>query len=147
MKTDLQKVLAVSGYSGLYLFISEAKNGVIVEALADKKRTCLGERARITSLADISVFTDSGELRLKEVLERIKNLPAEQVVPNPKGDVLALRSFFKEVIPDYDRDRFYASHMKKVLEWFCLLRDNDALDFEEEASEASNGAEEPTVGA
>ena len=43
-----------------------------------------------------------------------------------------MKKFFEEVIPDYDRNRFYVSHMKKVLEWFKLLRDNDALDFEEE---------------
>ena len=39
MKTDLSKILAVSGQSGLYLYVSQARNGAIVEALADKKRT------------------------------------------------------------------------------------------------------------
>jgi len=135
MKIDLKKVLAVSEYSGLFLSISESKNGVIVESMVDKKRTCMGLRAKVTSLADIAIFTETGELRLKEVFERIKNLPPEQEVPEPKSDVALLRSFFQEVIPDYDRDRFYTSHMKKVVEWFRLLRSNDALEFEEENEE------------
>ncbi|MCL2727870.1 MAG: DUF5606 domain-containing protein [Bacteroidales bacterium] len=139
MKIDLKKVLAVSEHSGLYLFISESKSGIIVESLADKKRTCISPRAKMTSLSDISVYTDTGELRLKEVLERMKNLPAEREFPNPKAEPSLLKKFFEEAIPEYDRDRFYLSHMKKVLEWFRLLRENDALDFlEEEDAENSN---------
>jgi hypothetical protein len=132
MKTDLKKVFAISEHPGLYRFISDSKNGKIVESMTDKKRTCMSPRARIVPLAEIAVYTDEGELHLKEVLERIKGLPAECEVPDPKSDATILRKFFEEVIPNYDRDRFYASHMKKVLEWFRLLRNNDALDFEEE---------------
>ena len=133
MKIDLKKVLVASEHSGLFMFISDSKSGVIVESLADKKRTCISPRTKITSLSDIAVYTDSGELRLKEVLERIKNFSAEKELPDPKTDVALLKKYFQEVIPEYDRDRFYGSHMKKVVEWFRLLRDSDALDFEEEA--------------
>ena len=135
MKTDLKKVLSVSEHPGLYLFISDSKSGVIVESMADKKRTCMSPRAKMTSLSDISVYTNAGELRLKEVLEKMKNVPADCEIPEPKSDPALLRKFFEEVIPDYDRDRFYVSHMKKVLEWFRLLRNSDALDFEEEEEE------------
>ena len=137
MKIDLKKVLAVSEHSGLYLFISDSKSGVIVESLTDKKRTCMSSRAKMTSLADISVFTETGEVRLREVLERIKSLSAEKDVPDPKSDVGLLRSFFKEVIPDYDGERFYPSHQKKVAEWFRLLSANDMLEFEEEEDKVS----------
>jgi len=136
MKTDLKKVLAVSEHPGLYHFISDSKNGIIVESLADKKRTCMSPRARITSLSDIAIYTDAGELRLREVLERMKNLPTERELPNSKADATLLKKFFQEVIPDYDRDRFYLSHMKKVVEWFRLLRINEALDFEDEENTA-----------
>jgi hypothetical protein len=137
MKIDLKKVMAVSEYSGLFLMISDSKNGVIVESMIDKKRTCMSSRTKTTSLADISIYTESGEVKLKEVLERIKNLPAERLIPDPKSDVALLRTFFEEVIPDYDRERFYPSHMKKVVGWFQLLSCNDCLDFveDEKASE------------
>ena len=55
MKTDLSKILAISGQSGLYLYISHARNGAVVESLADKKRTSVSVTSKITSLADISI--------------------------------------------------------------------------------------------
>ena len=138
MKIDLKKVLSVSERSGLYLFISESKSGVIVESMADKKRTCLTSRIRKSALSDISIFDETGEISLKEVLERIKNLPPEREVPDAKSDSAVIRNFFNEVIPTYDRNRFYLSHMKKIVEWFHQLRKSDALDFEEEESEQND---------
>ena len=61
MKTDLSKILAISGQSGLYLYISQARNGAIVEALSDKKRSSVSLSSKITSLADISIYTDDEE--------------------------------------------------------------------------------------
>ena len=138
MKIDLKKVLTVSERSGLYLFISESKSGQIVESLADKKRTFLTARVRSGSLADISIYNETGEVALQEVLERIKSLPPETVVPDAKSDPGLLKRFFEEVIPNYDRDRFYLSHMKKIVEWFHQLRDNDMLDFEQEEDEEND---------
>jgi len=135
MKIDLKKVFTVSEHPGLYLHLSDSKSGMIAESMADKKRTCLSPRSKMTSLADIAIYTDTTELRLKEVLVRMRNLPVERELPESKSDVAQLRTFFEEVIPDYDRERFYVSHMKKVIEWFRLLRDNDALEFEEEGEE------------
>ena len=132
MKINLKKVLSISDYPGLYLLISESKNGVIVESITDKKRTCMSPRARISSLSDIAVYTDSGEIKMQEVLERIKALPAETAIPPAKSDPKLLQKFFEQAIPDYDRERFYTSHMKKVVEWFRLLKENDSLDFETE---------------
>ena len=142
MKIDLKKILTVAQHSGLYRFISDSKNGVIAESLIDKKRTCISSRSKMTTLADIAIFTETGEIRLQEVFERMKNLPVEREIPEPKADVALLRTFFREVIPDYDRDRFYTSHQKKVVEWFLLLRSNDALDFEEEEREEGEAAGE-----
>ena len=67
MKTDLSKILAVSGQSGLYLYISATRTGAVVEALADKKRSAVSASSRITSLADISIYTDEEEVKLQEV--------------------------------------------------------------------------------
>ena len=143
MKTDLSKILTVSGYSGLYLFISESKNGVIAESLIDKKRSCLSGRDRMSSLSDIAVYTDADELRLQEVFEKIKAVAESQEVPAHKADPKLIQAFFQVAIPNYDRSRFYASHMKKVIEWYHILRQNDALDFEVEGAEDTAASEEP----
>ena len=72
MKTDLTRILAISGQSGLFLYVSQARNGAIVEALADKKRTSVGVTSKITSLADISIYTDDEEVKLQDVFVSMK---------------------------------------------------------------------------
>ena len=138
MKTDLRKVLSISGQPGLYLYVSQAHQGAIVEALATKKRTCCPMSARMTSLADIAIYTDEEEMRLQEVFEKMHAHLGENDAPAAKSDPKVLKGLFEEVLPTYDRDRFYVSHMKKVVEWYNILKNNASLDFESlEKPEAS----------
>ena len=130
MKTDLRKVLSISGQPGLYLYVSQAHQGAIVEALATKKRTCCPMSARMTSLADIAIYTDEEEMRLQEVFEKMHAHLGENDAPAAKSDPKVLKGLFEEVLPTYDRDRFYVSHMMKVVEWYNILKNNASLDFE-----------------
>lgn len=139
MKTNLQKILSVSGHPGLFRYLSQSKGGVIVESLLDKKRAWMGPSARMTSLSDISIYSVSDELHMQQVLEMMRDYLKGEAAPSPKSKPEELKEFFEKVVPDYDKDRFYPSHMKKVVEWFNVLRDNEALDFEE--PEASPEAE------
>ena len=138
MKTDLTKVLAISGQSGLYLYVSQARNGAIVEALVDGKRTSVGMTSRITSLADISIYTDEEEVKLQQVFLNMKEVLGDNDAPSAKSKPEELKALFEKALPTYDRDRFYVSHMKKVVEWYNFLKKYASLDFvnpEEEASE------------
>ncbi|MBO5808495.1 MAG: DUF5606 domain-containing protein [Bacteroidales bacterium] len=140
MKTDLSKILAISGQSGLYLYISQARNGAIVEALADKKRSCVGMTSKITSLADISIYTDDEEVKLHDVLLSMKEVLGDADAPSSKSSADELKSLFEKALPAYDRDRFYVSHMKKVVDWYNNLKKYASLDFvnpEEETEEAA----------
>ena len=67
MQTDLTKILSVSGQHGLFQYVAQARSGVIAENLADRRRTVLGATSRISTLADISIFTSEGEMKLAEV--------------------------------------------------------------------------------
>ena len=129
MKTDLSKILAVSGQSGLYLYISQARNGAVVEALADKKRTSVGMTSKITSLADISIYTDDEEVKLQQVFLNMKEVLGDDNAPSAKSKPEELKALFEKALPDYDRDRFYVSHMKKVVEWYNNLKNFATLDF------------------
>ena len=131
MKTDLSKILSVSGKSGLFQYLAQARNGVIAESLSDKKRVMLDIKSRITTLADISIFADSGELKLKEVFLSLGKIYKDQPGPDklPENDLKAL---FAKAVPDYDQNRFYPSHMKKVLDWYNQLARYASLDFVEE---------------
>ena len=129
MKTDLSKILAVSGQSGLYLYVSQARNGAIVESLTDKKRSCVSMTSKITSLADISIYTDEEEVKLQQVFENMKEVLGEEDAPSSKSAPEVLKALFEKALPTYDRDRFYVSHMKKVVDWYNNLKNFATLDF------------------
>lgn len=129
MKTDLSKILAVSGQSGLFLYVSQARSGAIVEALADKKRSTVGITSKITSLADISIYTDDEEVKLQQVFLNMKEVLSDADAPSAKSDPQELKALFEKALPSYDRDRFYVSHMKKVVEWYNALKRYASLDF------------------
>ena len=123
MKTDLTKILAVSGNAGLFKYVASTRTGAIVEALADKKRSTVSMTSKITSLADISIYTDDQEVKLQQVLLNLNEVLGGAEAPSPKSDPQVLKDLFAKALPEYDRDRFYVSHMKKVVEWYnCLLK-------------------------
>ena len=139
MKTDLSKILAVSGQSGLYMYIAQTRTGAVVEALADKKRSSVSVTSKITSMADISIYTDDEEVKLQQVFLNMKEVLGDADAPSAKSKPEELKALFEKALPTYDRDRFYVSHMKKVVEWYNALKNHASLDFvnpdEEEASE------------
>ncbi len=135
MKTNLQKILTVSGYPGLYKYVAQANAGVVVESLSDHKRMVCGMSAKLSSLSDISVFTNEGEVKLQQLLEKMREKLGEESAPSGKSDAAKLKSFFEEVLPDYDKDRFYTSHMKKVVDWYNNLKEFATLEFLREGEE------------
>ena len=132
MKTDLARILSVSGQHGLYLYLAQARNGAIAESLSEKKRTCFDIKTRLTTLADIAIYTSEGELKLKEVFLKLKDVLGDADAPSPKASSEELKALFAKAVPDYDADRFYVSHMKKVVEWYNELKNYASLDFAEE---------------
>lgn len=139
MKTDLTKILSISGQPGLYLYIAQARSGAIVESLSDKKRSCFGLTSKMTTLADISIYTTEDEMKLSEVFLKLKDVLGGAEAPASKASSDELKALFAKAVPDYDGERFYVSHMKKVVDWYNCLLKYASLDFvtpEEEASES-----------
>lgn len=137
MKIDFARILSVSGHHGLYLYLAQARTGAIAEALSDKKRTCFDIKTRITTLADIAIYTSEGEMKLKEVFLKLHEVLGDADAPSPKASSEELKSLFLKAIPDYDSDRFYVSHMKKVVEWYNELKNYASLDFADENEEVA----------
>lgn len=143
MKTDLRKILAVTGESGLFYYVSQVRLGAILESLSTKQRNKYGLNAKMTSLADISIYTDEGETKLQDVFEAMHKELGESEALSPKSDPNAIKEFFAKVLPTYDRDRFYVSHMKKVLSWYNELLKYASLDFaKEDDAQAENAQAE-----
>jgi hypothetical protein len=142
MKTNLQKVLYISGYPGLFTLISQGRNGVIVEAMSDKKRMNAGPSMRVTNLSEVAMYTDTDEISLKEVLLKIKDCQSGEPAIDHKSDAAVLHKFMETVLPNYDRDRVYTSHIKKLVEWYNILQKNDMLEFEDDKSGGDDVKEE-----
>ena len=136
MKTDLTRILSISGQSGLFNYVSQARHGVVVESLVDGKRSSFGMTSKMTSLADISIYTDDEEVKLQQVFTNMKEVLGDDDAPSSKSTPETLKALFEKALPAYDRDRFYVSHMKKVVEWYNVLKNHASLDFTDPEAEA-----------
>lgn len=143
MALDLKKVLSISGQPGLFEYIAPSRTGFIVEAMADKHRSAVSTTSKVTTLADVSIYTEDGEVSLRSVLEAMRDRLEGKAAMGSKSDPAQIKAFFGEVLPGYDRDRFYVSHMKKVLDWYNNLVQFGTLEFldEEEDAEEKPGEE------
>ncbi len=143
MKTDLTKTLSVSGQHGLFHYIAQSRSGAIVEAFSDKKRTLFDFKSKITTLADISIYTEEGEMKLQQVFEKLHEVLGDAEAPTSKAAPEELKALFAKAVPDYDADRFYVSHMKKVVDWYNEIKRYASLEFTDpEATEEETPAEE-----
>lgn len=129
----LKTILAISGKPGLYKLISQAKNMLIVENIADKKRMPIYASDKVISLGDIAMYTDANEVPLANVLESVKQKEnGEEVkLDYKKTSGTELHAFMAEVLPQYDRDRVHSSDIKKLIQWYNLLISSGESDFVE----------------
>jgi hypothetical protein len=140
----LKDILAISGEPGLYKLVSRNAKGVIIENLDSKKRMPYYNATKISSLEDIAIFTEDDDKPLNEVLQAIKDKENGGPSIDHKSSKEDLISYFKEVVPDYDEDRVYPSHIKKVINWYNTLQKNNLMDFESsENKEDEDKSEEP----
>lgn len=131
-KTDLKKILSVSGEHGLFAYVAQSRNGIIAESLATRQRVPVSASAKLSSLADISIYTDEADIPLRDVLTAMAAKLSNGPAMSPKSDPKTIKAFFAEVIPNYDEDRFYVSHMKKIAQWYNEILKYASFDFEEE---------------
>jgi hypothetical protein len=141
--------MSVSGQSGLFRFISQGRNGIIVESFTDKKRSFINASSKVSSLEDIAIFTSEEEVPLKQVLKSIFELEKGGSAPDPKSSPAELKAFMEKILPTYDQERVYVSDIKKLVTWYNALLSLNMLSFEEEpANEKADGepAAEKTAG-
>ena len=131
----LQTILAISGKPGLYKLVSRGKNNLIVEALDETKRRLPAFATdRITSLADIAMFTDTDDGPLYQVLVNLRELEGGKAssVNYKKATADELREYFGKVLPNFDRERVHNSDIKKLIQWYDILVANGITEFEKD---------------
>ncbi len=137
---DLKGILSIGGYGGLFKLIKQTKTGFIVESLTDQKRMQAFATSKISTLEDIAIYTEEGEVHLKDVFKKIFEKEDGKQTINHKVSSEELKSFFIEVLPDYDSERVYVSDIKKVVNWYNLLVDLNMVDLEEDEESTQEDA-------
>lgn len=146
---ELKEILAVSGQPGLFKFVAQAKNGIIVESLLTGARTSVSSSSKVSALAEIAIYTDGDEVALADIFTKIYEANGGKETVSPKSSPEELKKVFAGVLPDYDRDRVHVSDIKKVIAWYNALVGAGMTEFksaeqEEEAAE-EKAAEKPAA--
>ena len=138
----LEKILSVAGKPGLYKLITQTRSGFVAESLLDGKRISVGLRSNVSVLSEIAIYTLEEELPLRQVFLKIQEKEkGGKTSVGHKEDKIKLEEYFFEVLPNYDEDRVYASDIKKIIQWYNALVDNEMVDFSDKESEHSSEEE------
>ena len=127
-----ETVLTISGKPGLYRLLSRGRNMFIVECVdASKKRQPVYDSDQVVMLDDIAIYTDTEEVPLRNVFAKIYEkengvLSFDLKMSTPEE----LVEYFEGIMPDYDRERVYLTHIKKMYSWYNILVANGITDFE-----------------
>jgi hypothetical protein len=142
MKTiRLKDILSISGKGGLFKFVAEARNGIVVESIENQKRHVAPSTARVSSLEDIAIFTSDEEVPLSDIFYQIHERNNGQEAISHKSAPEELKTHFRDLVPEYDEERVYVSDIRKVFQWYNQLQAHSLLEViekeEEEEGEAT----------
>lgn len=141
----LEGIISIAGRPGLFKIITKGKNNVIVESLIDKKRYAALSSEKISSLEDISIFTNGDDVKLTDTLSNLYKISSGKEGPSHKADETTLRAIFEKTLPNYDKDRVYFSDIKKFFQWYNMLLAEGLLIKDQEVNDvAKSGKSEKT---
>jgi hypothetical protein len=119
---SFQKILSISGKPGLYELKVQTRSGFVAEALLDGKKITVGLRSNVSLLSEIAVFTYNEEVKLIDIFKSIATKENGEATISHKETDDKLKSYFREILPEYDEDRVYTSDIKKIFNWYNLLQ-------------------------
>lgn len=130
---DLNGILSIAGYPGLFKMVSQMKSGLLVESLLDGKRMPAYSTQKILALEDISIYTEEDDVPLADVFDLLaKKSGGNTALDHKKSSIKELSDYLESVLPNYDKDRVYNSDLKKLFQWYNLLAKNGLLKEKEE---------------
>ncbi len=121
---EYNKIVSVTGLSGLFELLSSKSDGAVVRSLDDKATKFVSSRQHnFSHLESIEVFTTKDNTNLAELFTAMKK--SKEKIPDAASDNKALKAYFEKVYPDMDFERVYVSDMKKMVKWFQIIQKND----------------------
>jgi hypothetical protein len=118
----LDKILAIAGKPGLFALKVQTRTGFVAESLLDGKKVTVGLKSNVSLLSEISVYTNTEEKPLTEIMRAIATKEDNGPAMSHKEDNAKLVAYFLEILPDYDQDRVYPSDIKKIVNWYNMLQ-------------------------
>lgn len=116
---EYNKLVSVTGLSGLFELLSSKSDGAVVRSLEDNSSKFVSSRIHnFSHLESIEVYTTKENINLVDVFKAMKESSEKQ--PDA-ADVKAVKKYFEKVVPDMDFERVYSSDMKKMVKWFEVL--------------------------
>jgi len=132
---EYNKIVAITGLTGLYELLNSKTDGAIVRSLDDNSTKFIASRVHnFSHLESIEVYTVKENINLVELFNIMEQ--HTEKVPDSK-DSSAVKSYFEAVYPDLDFERVYISDMKKMLKWYDLLKGKVAFTIPEASNKAS----------
>lgn len=120
---EYNKLISVTGFSGLFELVSSKNDGAILKSLDDNTTKFISNRQhQFSHLESIEVYTNDENVNLSEIF---KAMDASAVALPSEKDNKAVRSYFEQVYPDMDFERVYNSDMKKMVRWFAVIKKNN----------------------
>ena len=94
--------------------------GDIISVLEGKK-IFIYALDKVSSLEDISIYTDSEDIPLVDIYEKLYEIENGKKSIDHKSAPNLLKEKMIEILPDYDQDRVYNSDLKKLFLWYNML--------------------------
>lgn len=120
---EYNKLVSITGLSGLFELLSSKADGGVVRSLEDKTSKFVSTRIHnFSHLESIEIYTVKDNVNLVDIFTAMKD--SSEKLPDT-GDNKALKAYFEKVYPDMDFERVYTSDMKKMVKWFGVLTANN----------------------
>jgi hypothetical protein len=136
---EYNKLISVTGFSGLFELVTSKTDGAIVRSLEDNTTKFVSSRVhQFSHLESIEVYTTDENVNLADIFKAMD--ASTEALPSEK-DNKAVKSYFEKVFPSMDFERVYSSDMKKMVRWFAVIKQQNIeivlteMDEEEEGNE------------
>ena len=134
---NLKDLVAITGVAGLNKMVANRSNGLVAENLDTGKTKFYPIRKhQFTPLETVAIYTDTDTAELKQVLQSMMDKKDEHPVPANTISGTDAMDYFEIILPEYDKDRVFASDVKKIIKWYHILDEKGYLEMESNESDS-----------
>jgi hypothetical protein len=120
---EYNKLISVTGFSGLFELVTSKTDGAIVRSLEDNSTKFVSSRLhQFSHLESIEVYTEDDNVNLADIFLAMD--ASGQELPSEK-DNTGIRTYFEKAYPKMDFEKVYNSDMKKMIRWFGVIKKNE----------------------